>query len=140
VSVESVLSRLDRVKQTAPGRWVARCPAHDDNGPSLSIRATPDDTVLIHCFAGCETSDVLAEIGLTFSDLYPPRPASPATRHRKPPTDYRGLWLLCRRAFYVVWVATERLEAGLKLSPDDLALVQASRRRIERVMEVLGHG
>jgi len=65
-----VLDRATGVKQTAPGRWSARCPAHEDRSPSLSIRELEDGRVLIHCFAGCETGDVLAALGLSFGDLF----------------------------------------------------------------------
>jgi putative DNA primase/helicase len=38
--------------------WVARCPAHDDRHPSLSLK---DDggRVLVHCHAGCPQRDVV---------------------------------------------------------------------------------
>ncbi|HEX7113693.1 MAG TPA: hypothetical protein VF193_01045 [Steroidobacter sp.] len=68
----AILDRLDRVRQTGPGRWIARCPAHDDHSPSLSIRALDDGRVLLHCFAGCGALDVLGAIGLEWSALYPP--------------------------------------------------------------------
>ena len=45
---------------------LARCPAHDDGNPSLSI-AQADGRVLVHCHAGCSQSAVitaLAERGL----------------------------------------------------------------------------
>src|SRR5579872_7492316 len=38
--------------------WMARCPAHDDSKPSLSIQEK-DGKVLIHCHAGCSQSDVI---------------------------------------------------------------------------------
>jgi len=69
MSADALLSRLDRVKQTGPGRWIARCPAHEDRAPSLSIRET-DGRVLLHDFGGCEIADVLAALGLTMSDLF----------------------------------------------------------------------
>lgn len=50
---------------------MAKCPAHDDKSPSLSVRETEDGRVLIHCHAGCGASDVLAAIGLTLADLFP---------------------------------------------------------------------
>lgn len=53
--------------------YVARCPAHDDRAPSLSISAADDGRILLHCWAGCETVDVLAALGLTWHDLYPNR-------------------------------------------------------------------
>jgi phage/plasmid primase-like uncharacterized protein len=39
--------------------WIARCPAHNDHNPSLSISEADDGTVLVHCFAGCEQQRVL---------------------------------------------------------------------------------
>jgi hypothetical protein len=65
-----VLDRLDRVKQTRPNHWMARCPAHEDRSPSLSIRELDDGRILLHCFAECPIGDVLASLGLDFSDLF----------------------------------------------------------------------
>jgi hypothetical protein len=71
MSVERLVDRLDRVKQTGPSRWLARCPAHADRTPSLAIRELDDGRVLINCFAGCAPGDVLAAIGLSLADLSP---------------------------------------------------------------------
>src|ERR1019366_5080866 len=38
--------------------WMARCPAHEDNNPSLSIRED-GGKVLLHCHAGCSQRDVV---------------------------------------------------------------------------------
>jgi putative DNA primase/helicase len=38
--------------------WMARCPAHDDREPSLSITDTKDGMVLVRCHAGCNQSYV----------------------------------------------------------------------------------
>jgi hypothetical protein len=65
-----VLNRVAGVKQTGADRWIAKCPAHNDGSPSLSIREADDGRVLIHCFGGCETGDVLAAMGLDFADLF----------------------------------------------------------------------
>jgi len=70
-SAAKLLDRLERVRQTGSGRWLARCPAHEDRSPSLSIRALDDGRVLINCFAGCEAGNVLSAICLTMSDLFP---------------------------------------------------------------------
>ena len=50
------------------GSFMAKCPCHLDNNPSLSITAK-DGITLIHCFAGCEAKCILAKVGLTFEDL-----------------------------------------------------------------------
>ena len=73
MSIDALLSGLDGVKQTGSGKYVAQCPAHEDESPSLAIKDCGDGRVLLHCFAGCETADVLNAIGLTFSDVMPER-------------------------------------------------------------------
>jgi len=45
-------------RRTGPGRWMARCPAHDDRTPSLSI-TDRNGKALLHCFAGCEQRAVI---------------------------------------------------------------------------------
>ena len=72
MSAEMLITRLHGVKNTGPNRWLARCPAHDDRSPSLSI-TDRDGRVLLHCFGGCETEDVLGAVGLRFSDIMPER-------------------------------------------------------------------
>jgi hypothetical protein len=69
---ERVLGALERYgsRVTGTGRQrAAQCPAHDDRTPSLSV-TDGNDRVLIRCHAGCDTDDVLAEVGLTRADLF----------------------------------------------------------------------
>lgn len=68
-----LLERLQGAKQTAPGRWLARCPSHEDHSPSLSIRELDDGRVLIYDFAGCDTQTVLEALGLEMAALFPER-------------------------------------------------------------------
>ena len=42
-------------------QFLARCPAHDDSNPSLSI-AERNGKVLVKCFAGCEQADVIGQL------------------------------------------------------------------------------
>ncbi len=49
------------------GHWhgsygIARCPAHDDREPSLSISASDEGKVLVHCHAGCDQARVIAAL------------------------------------------------------------------------------
>ncbi len=49
------------------GRWsgsagIARCPAHDDHEPSLSVRDGDDGRLLTHCFSGCSAEAVWAAL------------------------------------------------------------------------------
>lgn len=52
LSAEDVARTL-RAKKSGAG-WTARCPAHDDKSPSLSISADWDGRPLVHCHAGCD--------------------------------------------------------------------------------------
>jgi putative DNA primase/helicase len=46
----------------AGAAWMARCPAHDDREPSLSIRDANDGKVLVRCHAGCDQGRVIAAL------------------------------------------------------------------------------
>ncbi len=56
----------------------ARCPAHDDRHASLSIGVGQDGRALLNCHAGCSLDAVLAKLGLTEADLFPPRDTTPS--------------------------------------------------------------
>jgi hypothetical protein len=85
-NVEVLLGRLEGVRRTGANSWVARCPAHDDRNPSLSV-SVKEGRVLIHCFAGCSPDAVLGAVGLTWKDLRAPDPwawRSPVLRPSRP--------------------------------------------------------
>jgi hypothetical protein len=65
-------------RRTGEGRWQAKCPAHPDCNPSLSIAEGRDGRTLIHCWAGCAVDAVLAVLGLSMRDLFVGCPPSPA--------------------------------------------------------------
>ena len=51
--------------------WRAKCPAHVDKRPSLSITEGEDGGIRLKCFsAGCATDAIVAAIGLTMADLF----------------------------------------------------------------------
>lgn len=58
------------------GQWFLRCPVHADKRPSLAVRELPDGKLLLRCYAGCATEDVLDALDLSWPDLYPERVAS----------------------------------------------------------------
>ena len=64
-----VLAAIPSAKKNAAG-WVARCPAHEDTNPSLSITIGDAGRVLLKCHAGCDTNAVVAAAGLAMADLF----------------------------------------------------------------------
>jgi len=70
--LDHLLSRLQHVRKTGTGGWTARCPAHDDRNPSLSVSLGERGKILVHCHAGCSTEEVIEAIGMKMTDLFPP--------------------------------------------------------------------
>jgi putative DNA primase/helicase len=64
---------LERVKNVAryDGYFMASCPAHPDEDPSLSITVGDDRRALVNCFAGCSAESIVEALDLTMSDLFP---------------------------------------------------------------------
>jgi len=67
---------LDRIKertghrpQRTAGGWLARCPAHKDTNPSLSV-AKGDKGIVFRCWADCSFEQVAAALGFEPKDLF----------------------------------------------------------------------
>lgn len=71
-ALELVLGKLQGVKQRG-GYWMARCPAHEDREPSLSVERGKEQPVVFKCHAGCHRDDILSALGLTLADVSIPR-------------------------------------------------------------------
>jgi hypothetical protein len=85
--VAVLVSRLE-ARRNGKG-WIAKCPAHDDREPSLSISEGNDGRALLKCLAGCDTGDVLAALGMTWRDLFPttdPQPSGNGATSGSAPT------------------------------------------------------
>jgi putative DNA primase/helicase len=89
---ERFLRAYERTTGTTPKQscngWTARCPAHDDHRPSLSISTGEDGRTLVICRTGCKVDAVCAAVGLKVVDLMPmastlPTPRSNGTPRRK---------------------------------------------------------
>lgn len=92
-ALDTVLGRLKGVKPFNDG-WKAICPAHKDLQASLKIDLKDDGKVLLHCYAGCSTAEIVAELGLRLTDLFPPKDETSSkngqTAHKVKETRYEG--------------------------------------------------
>lgn len=137
--MENLLSRLEAVQQRGPAKWIARCPAHDDKRPSLSVRECDDGKILVHCFAQCGASEIVAAVGLSLADLFAsPVPGAESGHHRSRPPAFsaRDVLLLLDRETLIVAAVAADIEAGRPITPDDVERVCVARERIARVREV----
>lgn len=127
-TASKVMDRVAGLKQTGTSRWIARCPAHEDRSPSLSIRETEDGRrCLLHCFGGCETDDVLTAIGLSFGDLFD-RPLE----HHLPPIrggfSARELLELNAHEATVIALLADKAASGSLTAEESQRLTQAAGR------------
>jgi hypothetical protein len=85
--IQTVLAKLPDATESGDG-WQARCPAHEDDRPSLSIGEGEDGKVLLHCHAGCDFAAIVAKLGLEQADLFdsdssaPPRTGKAKKKRR----------------------------------------------------------
>ncbi len=69
-SLDRLIKKLRGVRRSGGG-WIAKCPAHNDSEPSLSVGQGRDGKTLLHCHAGCDYKDILNAVGLEPTDLFP---------------------------------------------------------------------
>ena len=70
------------------GNYLVRCPAHDDDTPSLSLR-DGDRGIIVHCFAGCAPGDIYAAIRRKDRHLLEPEQTAPEPIKRSVEHDRR---------------------------------------------------
>lgn len=133
MSADILLSRLERVRQTGPGRWIASCPCREDKRPSMTIRELDDGRVLIHDFGGSSAAEILDAVGLTFSDLFP----EPLTTHGKPerrPFPASDLLRVIGFEALLVALAAARLAGGELLDVADRERLMLAASRIREAL------
>lgn len=120
---DKFLPRLDKVFQVAPRRWKARCPAHDDKNPSAYITETDDGTLLVKCWAGCSTAEIVATLGLEMRDLFPNSNQNPG-RLGPSRIAVRFERVVCR-------IGQSLIAQGTVLSAEDCRRLELARKRLQ---------
>jgi hypothetical protein len=69
LTLDEFVARLDGARQTRPGSFAAKCPAHQDRVGSLVV-SDGQDRVLAKCHAGCSVAEIVESMGLEQSDLF----------------------------------------------------------------------
>lgn len=135
--VNNLLSRLECVIDKGHEKWMARCPAHDDRNPSLSIARGDDGRVLLKCWAGCSAFDVVQALGLSLSDLF----VKPA--HRLPPgrkrlyPNYRHILELIKHEILIVVIVAELLKNNQQLNERGIRALNRAYDNLSKVLEVV---
>jgi hypothetical protein len=128
------LPDLLQAKPAGKDKWKARCPAHADKTPSLTIKRGDNGGWLLHCFGGCDVEEITAAAGIKMTDLFPERPYNKAGQRRPrmhiPAED-------CLRALQhegaILAEAARLLAAGQVLSPEDRARIALCNERVKGI-------
>lgn len=126
--IEKLLPRLEGAKKTGDRKWVARCPAHDDRRPSLSIREADDGRLLLHCWSGCGGIAVIRAAGLRDADLFP------RSNENRRPLRPRERWIP-REA---VTALAHELLAAVIIIADAQGGAPIPTRDLERLAQITG--
>ncbi len=134
MTAATLLDRLNGVRSTGAGKWIAKCPAHADKRPSLSIREGDSGAVLAYCFAGCDVSSIAAAVGLELSDLFPPRlPGVHSARPRA--SSLTPLVAAFERDLIIVRILLCDLAAGKPIIDADRTTAKAAAARIWNALQ-----
>lgn len=135
---DTLLSRLERVKRTGPGRWIASCPTREDRSPSLAIRELEDGRLLLHDFGGDDVAAIMSAVGLDLSDLFPGRRGD-STRPVKRPFNASDLLMLAAFESSVAVVVCTDVLRQRTVSQADFERLLTAARRLSNAAEVC-HG
>lgn len=69
ISLAELTTRLNA--KNNGNSYSAKCPAHNDKTPSLSIGEGRNGGILLHCHAGCSLESICAELKIRPADLMP---------------------------------------------------------------------
>lgn len=115
MTVDDLIARLDFVRPRGPGRWSARCAAHVDHNPSLSIREG-ERGILLKCWAGCDLTAICAALGLAVRDLFYDAGLPPHKRRQDQPRPPKRFDFRKAAAEYQDYALGLRLRAESVLS------------------------
>jgi hypothetical protein len=136
-ATQKLLSRLQNVsREHQKGKltcWSARCPAHEDRAPSLSV-ADDNGTVLIHCYAGCSPADIVAAVGMNLSDLFPRKLLTGKPGRHLPWLGATAFKAIVFDALVVANIAST-MRQNREISEQDYEFLWAAIERLQRTEE-----
>lgn len=137
MSVDSLMTRLAKVKRIRANYWLACCPAHDDFSPSLSVKVTDEGTILVKCWAGCGAVDIVQAAGLSMKDLFPTDGVSRKPIRKNERWMPREALEALAGELFIAASCCSQMAAGSPLSEEDTErLVLAARRLNAAWLEV----
>lgn len=135
--LDNFLSRLHKVRKNGKD-YMAACPAHDDKSPSLTIAEKEDGRVLVHCFGGCETSDVLAAVGLEMKDIMPENVGFHRRKPDRRPFNAMDILSAVRLDLTQALIVCKDIQAGKVLTEDESLAMARIVGRVSMAIDLAG--
>ena len=142
VGIDALLSRLENVRRCGAG-WRADCPNGHKTHGTLSLAQADDGRVLLHCFAGCGTPDVLAALSLSMADIQPERLRDDSPQGRRTAREHFKLASVAaaagvaERELRVGKIILEDARAGRAISPEHARRLAIAIERLDDIRAVL---
>ena len=136
--INSILDRLDLVKESSNGRWRAKCPSHSSDASrkrTLSVGAADSGAVLLNCFAGCSAEQIVSAVGLELKDLFP-RDDYIKNHNHRPRIDYRAKCDNARFAAAVVEAGANAIANGEVTSKDNAIIIREAANHLRELLHV----
>ena len=134
--LDLVLSRLDKPRELAAGKWRAACPGHGgSNRTTLAITAAENGAVLMTCFHGCTIEAVAAGLGLDVGELFPPKPREPGSGNApmRLPFIPAQVFDVTRHEAQVVAIVASDIVNQREVTPATLDRVHTALRRLDLI-------
>lgn len=130
MTIDTFLSKLEKVKSRGHGKWMACCPACGDRNPSMSIK-DDNGVILMRCFSqGCSANEICAAIDFNVSDLFPPKDDYNTSYERKSRSYFPPAQILEALAFETMvtyMIAKDMQTSGIDDPTRDRLLTAVSR-------------
>lgn len=134
--IDAILSRLEKVKRTGRGNWIACCPAHDDRSPSLTLHQAEDGRVLCRCWSGCGFAEIVEAVGMGWEPWFPPKSAHDALPPIRRPFPAGDVLEALADEAMVISVAAANVAHGVDLTNEDRERVWEANCRVQQAREV----
>lgn len=132
--INILLSNLNGVRKTGQGRYIAKCPSHEDRSPSLAIKETDDRKILIKCFAGCTVQEIVSSVGMSLEDLFP-ESTKISKSERKSFNPYDILECL-RDESMIIAIGANDIALGKSISYSDARRITLAHERINTALNI----
>ena len=141
--IDNFLSRLQRVRATGSGRWIASCPtanhANGDKHPSMTISEGSDGRVLACCHSQqCSIDEIAGAVGMSVGELMPENLGYHRMKPQRVPHNPIDVMSAIRTDLTVALVMMKDIKKGMVLDESHSLLMAKLIGRVTMAIELAG--